>query len=237
MSGLVPLANVITDFRKSDGTPNAGGTLEFFENLTLTPKDVFNGYNSTTVLANPFQLDAAGFEPGIWLGDGAYRIRCRETAPTFPTTLGAVIWTKDNVQPEVLSVIYNYTTATTLTVSHNNSYVFSTADITLPSAGSAESGWSVNIKNVGSGTINIARSGSGNSINGVVGNFVLPKNASILVVVNPDETGFDIFSNGLLQVPGSASGYVMGYGSDGPEWQAADLNNSGSDLYLYSNFT
>lgn len=237
MPGLVPLANVITDFRKSDGTMNAGGTLEFFENLTLTPKDVFNGYNSSTPLANPLQLDAAGFEPGIWLGDGTYRVRCRATAPAFPTTLGAVIWTKDNVSPEVLTAIYNYTTSSTLTVEHNESFVFSTATVTLPGAGNAGAGWKVNIKNAGSSSINIARSGSGDSINGVVGNFLLPANESVLVVVKPDATGFDIFSNSLLQVPGSSNGFVMGYGQNGPEWQSVDLNTSGNDLYLYNNFT
>lgn len=237
MPGLVPLANVITDFRKSDGVMNAGGTLEFFENLTLTQKDVFNGYNSATTLANPLQLDAAGFEPGIWLGDGPYRIRCRATAPAFPGTLGAVIWTKDNVYPEVTASIYNYTTSTVLTLLHNDSFIFSTAEVTLPGAGAAGAGWNVNIKNVGASSINISRSGSGDTINGSASSFVLPPNASILAMVNPAGTGFHIFSNGLLQVSGALSGYVLSYGSNGPEWQSVDLNNTGSDLYLYSNFT
>ena len=237
MPGIVPLANVITDFRKADGTMNAGGTLEFFDNLTLTYKDVYNAYNSATTLSNPLQLDAAGFEPGVWLGDGVYRIRCRATAPAFPSTLGAAIWTKDYVSPEVTASVYNYTTSTVLTTLHNDSFVFSTAGVTLPGASSAGAGWSVHIKNVGASSNNIARSGSGDTINGVVANFVLPKNASILAVVNPAATGFDIFANGLLQVQGSASGLVMGYGSSGPEWQSVDLENPGSDLYLYSNFT
>lgn len=237
MPGLVPLANVITDFRKADGTMNAGGTLEFFDNLTLTEKDVFNGYNSSTTLANPLQLDAGGFEPGVWLGDGPYRIRCRATAPAFPTTLGAVIWTKDYVSPEIIVATYNYTTATTLATTHNGAFVFSTADVTLPGASDAGAGWTVNVKNAGTSSINIARSGSGDTINDIVGNFVLPGNESVLAVVNPAATGFAIFANGLLQVPGATNGYVLSYGQGGPEWQSVDLNTAGNDLYLYQSFT
>ena len=97
MSGFVPLSNIILDFRQATGEVNAGGTLEFFDNLTETYKDVFNGYGSTTPLSNPLQLDASGFEPGAWLGSGAYSIRLRGTAPSYPTVLGPIIWTKDNV--------------------------------------------------------------------------------------------------------------------------------------------
>jgi hypothetical protein len=97
MSGLVPLSNIILDFRQATGEVNAGGTLEFFDNLTTTDKDVYNGYGSATPLANPLQLDAGGFEPGVWLGAGSYSIRLRGPAPTFPTVLGPIIWTKDNV--------------------------------------------------------------------------------------------------------------------------------------------
>lgn len=105
MSGSIPLSNIIFDFRKADGSLNAGGTLEFFENLTLTPKSIFNGYASSTQLANPLQLNAGGYEPGAWLGSGVYRIRLRETAPTFPSVLGAVVWTKDNVNISTASSV------------------------------------------------------------------------------------------------------------------------------------
>lgn len=105
MTGIIPLSNIILDFRKADGSLNAGGTLEFFENLTLTPKAVFDGYGSSTQLANPLQLNAGGFEPGAWLGSGAYRVRLRETAPTFPGVLGPVVWTKDNVNISFASSI------------------------------------------------------------------------------------------------------------------------------------
>lgn len=97
MSGTIALSNIVLDFRKKDGSLNAGGTLEFFENLTLTPKAVFDGYGSSTQLANPLQFDAGGFEPGAWMSSGVYRIRLRETAPTFPSVLGPVVWTKDNI--------------------------------------------------------------------------------------------------------------------------------------------
>jgi hypothetical protein len=236
MSGLVPLSNIIYDFRKSTGEINAGGTLEFFDNLTLTPKDVFNGYGSSTILANPLQLNASGFEPGVWLGPGPYRIRCRETAPTFPSVLGPVIWTKDYVNPNVVISIYSITTPTTLTISYNGAHVSSTSDITVPAVSTAGAGWNVNIKNVSISNINIVRTGVGDTINDLVSNFVLPPNESIQLVVNAAVTGYDLYANGILQAPGANAGSLLTYGLKGPEWASIDIRNIGGKLYAYTIF-
>ena len=237
MPGLIPLASVIEHFRKSDGTLNAGGTLEFFDNLTLSPKDVFNGYGSSVLLANPLQLNAGGFEPGVWLGPGSYRVRCRETAPTFPSVLGPVIWTKDYVNPIVMISTYNYTVPTTLTTVQNGAFISSNSDITLPGAGSAGAGWSINIKNIGTSFINIIRMGVGDTINGVSANIRLPPNESMLLVVIGAASGFDLYANSLLQSSGADTNAILQYGLNGPAWASIDTRNTGGKLYLYSSFT
>lgn len=236
MSGLIALSNVIHDFRQTDGTMNAGGTLEFFENLTLTPKDVFNAYGSATPLSNPLQLDAGGFEPGVWLGPGVYRIRCRGPAPSYPSVLGPVIWTKDNVSPVVITITTNYTDAATISVNQNGEYITTTATLTLPSAAAAGASWLVHIKNIGTESVVVARTGGGDTIDGVTGNLNLHPNLSVTLIVNSAATGYSVYANGLAQVQNPISGHLLRYGSKGPEWVAVDTRNTGGKLYNYSHF-
>jgi hypothetical protein len=238
MPGLIALANVITDFRKSDGTVNAGGTLEFFANLTTTPKDVFNGFNSSTPLANPLQLDAGGFEPGVWLDNDVYRVRLRATAPNFPSVLGAVIWTKDNVNPPATNPTSHITTPTTLDSTHSGKYITTTANITIGTAASLGSGWFVTgLKNLAAIPITISRAGVGDTLNNALATLTLPPNESVAIVVNNGITGFDIYFNGFLEIGTGALGQIVSVGANGPQWESVDLINAGNDLYLYNNFT
>lgn len=192
MPGLVPLANVITDFRKSDGVMNAGGTLEFFENLTLTNKDIFNGYNSAVTLSNPLQLDAAGFEPGIWLGDGAYRIRCRATAPAFPTTLGAVIWTKDYVNPSSLASTVYTTANLTIDTTHSGKVIEFVNQITLTvtAAATLGNGFYCWFKNSGTTYGTIARANTANIIDLALADIKCEPDQMFFFSVNGNANGF-----------------------------------------------
>ena len=192
MPGLVPLANVILDFRKSDGTMNAGGTLEFFENLTTTSKDVFNAYNSSTALSNPMQLDAAGFEPGAWLGDGAYRVRLRATAPAFPGTLGAVIWTKDNVNPSTLANTIYTTTNLTIDTTHSGKIIEFVNQITLTLTASATlgTGFFCWVKNSTTTFGTLARANTANIIDLIQSDIKIEPDQMFLVSVNGNANGF-----------------------------------------------
>ena len=71
----------------------AGGTLQFYDYQTTTPKATYSDRDLTIPNANPVELDASGrAETEIWL-DGEYTVVLRDADNT-------VIWTRD-VVPEV----------------------------------------------------------------------------------------------------------------------------------------
>lgn len=71
----------------------AGGTLQFYDYQTTTPKATYSDRDLTIPNANPVELDASGrAETEIWL-DGEYTVVLRDADNT-------VIWTRDEV-PEV----------------------------------------------------------------------------------------------------------------------------------------
>lgn len=74
-----------------DGTPVAGGTLYFYINGTLTPKDVFGDKALSVNLGATELLDAAGRQVNdIWL-DGAYTV-------ILKTAGGVQVWARDDVE-------------------------------------------------------------------------------------------------------------------------------------------
>lgn len=68
--------------------PVAGGSLQFYEIGTTTPKGTWSDPDMTIPNANPVPLDSSGrANTNIWL-DGAYSVRLLDS-------LGATIWTRD----------------------------------------------------------------------------------------------------------------------------------------------
>lgn len=76
---------------KNDGTINAGGSLEFYENLTLTPTDVYAESTLVTNLGDTITLDGAGrwLSSEVWLPT-VVRVRCKDS-------LGNLLWSLDNI--------------------------------------------------------------------------------------------------------------------------------------------
>lgn len=212
---------------KNDGTPNAAGKVYFFEPGTSTPKVTYSDAALSVPNAHPVILDAAG-RATIYFEANA--------DITVKDVNDVTLYTQANVNPEQIAASVHYTTATTLGSGDNGKWITTTADITLPTALAAGSGWQIHLKNLSTAGINVIRTGSGDTLNGALANLVLTPNASVAIIVNDGVTGFDIFYNPLLEIGTGINGQVLGYSADGPAWQSVDLENAGNDLYLYSNF-
>lgn len=213
---------------KNDGTPNAGGKLYFYEIGTSTPKTTYTTKALSVANAHPVILDASGRASVYFSADADV---------TVTDSADVTLYTQANVNPPTSSSTQHFTVATTLNSTHNGKYLTTTADIVLPTALSAGSGWLVFLKNLAATSIVITRTGSSDTLNNAAASLTLPANESLAIIVNDGITGFDIFFNPLLEVGTGLSGQVLGYGSTGPAWQSVDLINAGNDLYLYQNFT
>lgn len=85
------LLNQATTYFSDAGTPVAGGTLFFYVNGTLTPKNVFGDKALTVNLGATELLDAGGRQVNdIWL-DGTYTV-------VLKTAGGVQVWSRDNVE-------------------------------------------------------------------------------------------------------------------------------------------
>lgn len=84
---------------KNDGTPNAGGTINFYEPGTTTDKDTYTTSDLTTANANPVVLDANG-RATIWL-NGNYKCVIKDSD-------GNTIRTEDLINPADASVTDTY---------------------------------------------------------------------------------------------------------------------------------
>jgi hypothetical protein len=213
---------------KNDGTPNAAGKVYFFDPGTSTPKTTYSDSDLSVANAHPVILDAAGRATIYFSGDADITVKDADDV---------TLYTQGNINPEETAVSVHYSTATTLTSADNGKWITTTADITLPTALAAGSGWQIHLKNLSTDPIDIIRTGSGDTLNSSVANLVLPPNGSVAIITNDGVTGFDIFYNTLIEIGTAVSGQVLGVGTEGPEWQTVDLVNAGSDLYLYANFT
>lgn len=74
------------------GKVNAGGSLTFYETNLTDEKNTWSDPAKTTLNSNPVTLDAAGRTvTDVW-GDGEYGVVMKDA-------LGAMSWTRNNVQP------------------------------------------------------------------------------------------------------------------------------------------
>ncbi len=213
---------------KNDGTPNSGGLVYFWDPGTATPKTTYSNSSLTTANAHPVVLDSAGRAIIYFSGNADI---------TVADSASVTIYTQANVNPVTVTSTANITTATTLDSTHNGKWITTTANITLPTATSAGTGWQVHLKSLSTSTIVISRSSGGDTLNGALSSLNLPANESVSIIVNNGVTGFNIFFNALLEIGTGINGQVIGYAANGPAWQTVDLINAGNDLYLYNNFT
>lgn len=81
MTGILPLVGV--QLFDKDASPVAflsGGLVDIYLPTTTTPAAIFSDFGLTTPLANPFTLNTAGRFPAVYVADGAYRIRVKNSA-------------------------------------------------------------------------------------------------------------------------------------------------------------
>jgi len=67
-------SNPVPQYSDINGVPFAGGELQFFENGTTTPKDVFSDPAGTISIGNEITLDSQG-RVSDFFGEGTYRVR------------------------------------------------------------------------------------------------------------------------------------------------------------------
>lgn len=79
----VLLPNGMQQIFDNDGNPLAGGSVQFYERGTTTPKDTWQDIDLTVLNENPVTLDSAG-RAIIW-GNGVYRQVVRDA-------LGNLVW-------------------------------------------------------------------------------------------------------------------------------------------------
>ena len=212
------------------GAVNNGGDVALFspDGTYSTAKTTYTTYTLTTPNAHPLTLDSAGRAAIYFEGDADVRVR---------DSAGATVYTQRNINPLNTITVTNVTTVTTLSANTNDQYITTTADLTLPTATSAGSGWFVTVKNLDTVNRAITRGTSGDTINSLSAEFTLPPRESARFVVNSGITGFDVYFNPLLEITAGSSGQALVLGSSGPAWTTVDLVNAGSDLYLHDNFT
>lgn len=87
MTTILPM--VKARFDDSDGTPLAGGSVEFLEAGSSTPKDTFKDLAGTILNTNPVILDTRG-EAEIRLGDGLYKVIVKDSAGVIQHTIDDV---------------------------------------------------------------------------------------------------------------------------------------------------
>lgn len=133
----------------NNGDPLSGGTVEFYEAGTSTPKTAYSSEDESVALANPFTLDSNG-RGEIWLGSGAYKIVLKDS-------LGNTIDQRDDVVGVALgeAVSYDVTTNTTITSVYNNSRIYANGSLTLSllAAADAGDGFEFIVKNIGSNDV------------------------------------------------------------------------------------
>lgn len=212
------------------GAPNNGGDVALFspDGTFSTAKTTYTTYALTTPNAHPLTLDSAGRATLYFEGDADVRVR---------DSSAATIYTQRNVNPVTTITVTNVTVPTTISSSTNDQYITTIADLTIPTAASAGSGWFVTIKNIDTVSHTISRSTSGDTINALAAEFTLPAKQSIRMVVNSGVTGFDVYFNPLLEMTAGSEGQVLGISSGVAKYVDADLSAMGSQLYMFNNFT
>lgn len=215
---------------KNDGSINASGTVEFFnpDGAYSTVKTTYSDSSLSTENSTSITLDSAGRAQIYFVGNADMRIR---------DSSGATIYTQRNVNPQATVSITNVTTETTLSASTTGQRITTIANIIVPTAASAGTGWYAEIKNIGSTSVNIAQSTASDTINASTSSFVLPAKQSVSISTNSGATGFDIFFNPLLELAAGSDGQVLSLSGGSAAWTTANLKAVGSRLYMFNNFT
>jgi len=93
------LLNQKPQYRLADGSLCAGGSLNFYDTGTTTPKSVYGEEALSTDLGSSLTLDSAGrTTPDVWL-DGDYRVILKDADD-------ATIWTLDDVNDLATATAY-----------------------------------------------------------------------------------------------------------------------------------
>lgn len=214
----------------SSGDVNNGGSVGFYspDGAYSTPKTTYTTKELTTPNAHPLVLDSMGRGTVYFDGDADCRIL---------DSTGGTVYDQRNVNPPSIISVTDVTVATTLSAAINNQYITTTADITIPTAAAAGSGWIATIKNLSTTSVSIIRSTSGDTINSLAAELTLPGRQSVVIAVNAGITGFDIYYNPLMEIASGSSGQVLSLADGVPAWTTADLKAMGSKLYMFNNFT
>ena len=79
-------------FFDANGDPLSGGSVEFFEAGTSTPKTIYTDNGLGTPATNPQVLDADGYvrDGGVWLADGLYKYTVEDSS-------AVLLYTMDNI--------------------------------------------------------------------------------------------------------------------------------------------
>lgn len=172
---------------KDDGSVNAGGRVEFYIPATSTPKDTYptnaDAIALTNANANPLILDSAGRGTAFLNGD--YKVIVKTSALV-------TIYTTDSVNYTATVTSTARSSAYTLIVTDSSGVTEAsgTFTLTLTAAATLGSGWYHYVKNVGSGTVTIARANAGNTINGTAANLTLVAGQDAVIRVIAAATGF-----------------------------------------------
>lgn len=172
---------------KDDGSVNAGGKIYFYVIGTTTAKDTYptaaDAEAMTNPNANPLIMNSAGRGTAFLNGD--YKVVEKDSNDV-------TLRTTDRVNPTATVTSTARSTAYTLigTDTGGVTEASGTFTLTLTAAATLTSGWNHYVKNVGTGTITIARANSGDTINGTAANITLAADQGVTLRVIDAETGF-----------------------------------------------
>ena len=184
MALLLFLGTTFQSPPKSTGAVNAGGKLYFYEPGTTTKKNAYTTSGLSVATANPLILDSNG-RGTAWL-NGSYKIRVTDSAENL-------IDEEDNYNKGATFDVRTLTGNETL-VSVDDTVEFhcnGTFTVTLTAALSLGAGWNVRIKNIGAGTITVARAAAGDTIDGSASNFTLSAGQPVEITCNFSANGFE----------------------------------------------
>ncbi len=172
---------------KDDGSVNAGGKVYFYVIGTSIPKDTYptadDAEAMTNANANPLILDSAGRGTAFLNGD--YKVIVYDSNDVQ-------IYSTDRVNPTTTVTTTARSAAYTLIGTDNEGVTEAsgTFTLTLTSAATLKAGWQHYVKNVGAGTVTVARANAGDTINGTAANLTLVAGQGAMLRVIEAETGF-----------------------------------------------
>jgi len=177
-------------FTTSTGDLASSYQLFFYSPGTTTKKDTYTTSALSVANANPFILNSRGEPTGDIYLDGSYKVVFTTNTDTDPPT--ASIWTVDNVTSlQQLTTILSKTANYTVTTSDKDKFILcdataGTITLTLPTAASAGSGFTIGAKKTDSSTNTIIIDANGaETIDG-----------QLTYVLTQQHDGIDLVTNG-----------------------------------------